>query len=172
MLKGLKTDVIIHSRGLNMKTVKQLSKELEISKTYLMKIIDSHNLRSNLQKVGNKFMINSDTEISILKVLNRFIEEETQTESQTNANNSTTETQNNNNSSTTIENKLQTIENSSVIDFLQEQLRMKDKQIEELHRLLNQEQQLNAKNTQKIELLENKQEEYQKTFFGLYRKIK
>lgn len=155
-----------------MKTVKQLSKELEMSKTYLMKIIDNNNLRSNLRKVGNKFMIDSDTEISILKVLNRFIEEETQTESQTNANNSTTESQNNNNSSTTIENKLQTIENSSVIDFLQEQLRMKDKQIEELHRLLNQEQQLNAKNTQKIELLENKQEEYQKTFFGLYRKIK
>ena len=154
MLKGLKTDVIIHSRGLNMKTVKQLASELKISKTYLMRTIDNNGLRSSLQKVGNKFLIDKDTEKAILKALNKISEEKTQTESKTENNN------------------LQPVVSDSVVDFLQEQLRMKDKQIEELHRLLNQEQQLNAKNTQKIELLENKQEEYQKSWFGLYRKVK
>ena len=45
------------------------------------------------------------------------------------------------------------------LDILNEQLKAKDKQIENLTKLLDQEQQLNAMNQQKISLLESKLEE-------------
>lgn len=45
------------------------------------------------------------------------------------------------------------------LDILNEQLKTKDKQIENLQKLLDQEQQLNAMNQQKILALENKLEE-------------
>lgn len=48
--------------------------------------------------------------------------------------------------------------NDAVFDALLKQLEEKDKQIDELHRLLGQEQQLNAINQKKIELLEQKEE--------------
>lgn len=45
------------------------------------------------------------------------------------------------------------------LDILNEQLKAKDKQIEKLQKLLDQEQQLNALNNERILLLEGKQEE-------------
>ena len=48
--------------------------------------------------------------------------------------------------------------NDAVFDALLKQLEEKDKQIDELQRLLDQEQQLNAINQKKIELLEQKEE--------------
>ena len=49
------------------------------------------------------------------------------------------------------------------LDILNEQLKIKDKQIENLQKLLDQEQQLNAMNQQKILALENKLEEPNET---------
>lgn len=49
------------------------------------------------------------------------------------------------------------------LDILNEQLKAKDKQIENLTKLLDQEQQLNAMNQQKILALENKLEEPNET---------
>ena len=49
------------------------------------------------------------------------------------------------------------------LDILNEQLKTKDKQIENLTKLLDQEQQLNAMNQQKILALENKLEEPNET---------
>lgn len=45
------------------------------------------------------------------------------------------------------------------LEVLQNQLTEKDKQIADLHKLIDQEQQLNARNQQKIELLENSKTE-------------
>ena len=45
------------------------------------------------------------------------------------------------------------------LEVLNEQIKEKDHQISELHRMLDQEQQLNALNYKKIELLEQKNEE-------------
>lgn len=45
------------------------------------------------------------------------------------------------------------------LEVLQNQLTEKDKQIADLHKLIDQEQQLNARNQQKIELLENSKSE-------------
>ena len=50
-------------------------------------------------------------------------------------------------------------QNQQMIDMLKEQLEAKDKQIENLTKLLDQEQQLNAMNQQKILALETKLEE-------------
>ena len=50
-------------------------------------------------------------------------------------------------------------QNQQMIDMLKEQLEAKDKQIENLQKLLDQEQQLNAMNHEKILLLESKLEE-------------
>ena len=50
-----------------------------------------------------------------------------------------------------------------MIDMLKEQLEAKDKQIENLQKLLDQEQQLNAMNQQKILALETKLEEPNET---------
>lgn len=49
--------------------------------------------------------------------------------------------------------------NDTVYDALLKQLEIKDNQIEQLQKLLDQEQQLNALNQQKIQLLEDKQNE-------------
>ena len=50
-------------------------------------------------------------------------------------------------------------QNQQMIDMLKEQLEAKDKQIESLQKLLDQEQHLNAMNHEKILLLESKLEE-------------
>ena len=50
-------------------------------------------------------------------------------------------------------------QNQQMIDMLKEQLEAKDKQIENLQKLLDQEQHLNAMNHEKILLLESKLEE-------------
>ena len=54
-------------------------------------------------------------------------------------------------------------QNQQMIDMLKEQLEAKDKQIENLQKLLDQEQQLNAMNQQKILALESKLEEPNET---------
>ena len=54
-------------------------------------------------------------------------------------------------------------QNQQMIDMLKEQLEAKDKQIENLQKLLDQEQQLNAMNQQKILALETKLEEPNET---------
>ena len=58
---------------------------------------------------------------------------------------------------------------------MKEQLKEKDRQIERNQELLKNQQVLTLQANQKIELLENKEEEkevFKKTIFGLYKKIK
>lgn len=55
----------------------------------------------------------------------------------------------------------------AVYDALLKQLEIKDKQIEQLQQLLDQEQKLNGMNQQKIELLEQKNEEHKKHWWNL-----
>lgn len=64
--------------------------------------------------------------------------------------------------------KDQSIKNiDGIIDVLSKQLQEKDEQIRNLSQLLNQEQQLNANNHKKIELLElKKEDEAKKSWWG------
>ena len=61
------------------------------------------------------------------------------------------------------------------IEQLKEQLKEKDRQIERNQELLKNQQVLTLQANQKIELLENKEEEkelYKKTIFGFYKRVK
>ncbi|WP_447299788.1 hypothetical protein [Enterococcus faecium] len=112
----------------NYKTIKELADELGVSKSYVDKIIRILKLHTKLDKVGNKYVISKKQEKAIIT---RIEKPKTTTESTT---------------------KLHTKVNSEV-DFLKEeiaylksnhdkQLTSKDKQIETLSNLLDQQQRL------------------------------
>lgn len=115
-----------------MKSVKQLSDEIGVSKTQIMKTINRLGLRTELKTEGNKFLIDEVQEGLILKAL----KEKTQTENENKSEN---------------RNDLQTQLVFDTIAILQKQLEQKDKQIEELHRLLEVEKMANSQKLLEIE---------------------
>lgn len=120
-----------------MKTIRELSSELGISKTYLTKIIRKLDLQTELEKVGNKFVIPCEVEKAVKTILND--------------NEGTNESENKENELT---NYLQ-----SEIQFLRDELAVKNEEIRTLHKLLNQQQQLTLKNNNQIEQLKIELEE-------------
>lgn len=117
-----------------MKTIRELSLELGISKTYLIKIIRQHGLQSDLKKDGNKFLVPETVEN---EVKSAFKEKKRNTES-----------------STEYANRLQ-----SEVDYLRLELTNKNEEIRTLHKLLDQQQQLTLKNNNQIEQLKIELEE-------------
>ena len=116
----------------NLKTIKELADELGVSKSYIDKIIRILKLHTKLDKVGNKYVISKTQEKSIK---DRLLSSESTTKSHTK---STTKTH---------------TEVDFEVDFLKEeilylrkshdkQLTNKDKQIETLSNLLDQQQRL------------------------------
>lgn len=116
----------------NYKTIKELADELGVSKSYIDKIIRILKLHTKLDKVGNKYVISKTQEKSIK---DRLLSSESTTKSHTK---STTKTH---------------TEVDFEVDFLKEeilylrkshdkQLTNKDKQIETLSNLLDQQQRL------------------------------
>ena len=114
-----------------MKTIRQLSQELGVSKTQVMKIINRLGLRTELKTDGNKLLIDEVQEAKILKAFEK----------------SQTENENKNEN----KNDLQTQLISDTIAILYKQLEQKDKQIEELHRLLEVEKMANSQRLLEIE---------------------
>lgn len=114
-----------------MKTIRQLSQELGVSKTQVMKIINRLGLRTELKTDGNKLLIDEVQEAKILKAF-----EKSQTE---------------NGNKNENKNDLQTQLISDTIAILYKQLEQKDKQIEELHRLLEVEKMANSQRLLEIE---------------------
>lgn len=114
------------------KTIKQIADELGVSKTSVRKKIDNLGLRSSLQSNGNQFLIDEKQE-ELIKAA--FRGNKSQTKSQT--------------ESETV---------SSLISILQEELARKDAQIENLQKLLDQEQQLHMHTKQQLQLLEQKED--------------
>ena len=115
-----------------LKTIKELADELGVSKSYIYKIIRILKLHTKLDKVGNKYVISKTQEKSIK---DRLLSSESTTKSHTK---STTKTH---------------TEVDFEVDFLKEeilylrkshdkQLTNKDKQIETLSNLLDQQQRL------------------------------
>lgn len=118
------------------KNIKQIADELGVSKTSVRKKIENLGLRSSLQLIGNQFAINEEQEKLIKSAFSdNKSETKTQTKTQT---------------------ETETV--STLVFVLQEQLKVKDEQIERLQQSLNQAQQLQAIAEQKIKLLEQKQE--------------
>ena len=140
---------------LQMKTIKQLSEELKISKQKLYRYIKANHINEVHHDAGVIYI--DETLESLLK--QHFLD--TEVHHDTN----------------------QTVLNDTVlihslelqIEQLKEQLKEKDRQIERNQELLKNQQVLTLQANQKIELLENKEEEkelYKKTIFGFYKRVK
>lgn len=115
-----------------MKTVKQIADDLGVSKQAVFKKIDNLGLRKRLSKNGNQWLIDESIENTIKSA---FL-----TTSRTTTSSST--------GSQLVD---------SLVDMLQNELEAKNKQINQLQKLLDQEQQLHMVTEQKLMLLEEKQ---------------
>ena len=118
------------------KTIKQIADELGVSKTSVRKKIDNLGLRSSLQSNGNRFLIDEKQE-GLIKAAFRGNKSQTKSETKTQTESETV---------------------SSLISILQEELARKDAQIENLQKLLDQEQQLHMHTKQQLQLLEQKED--------------
>lgn len=118
------------------KTIKQIADELGVSKTSVRKKIDNLGLRSSLQSNGNQFLIDEKQE-ELIKTAFRGNKSQTKSETKTQTESETV---------------------SSLISILQEELARKDAQIENLQKLLDQEQQLHMHTKQQLQLLEQKED--------------
>lgn len=111
------------------KTIKELAEELGVSKSYVDKIIRTLKLNTKLNKVGNKYVISKKQENLIKSKLSN---EKTTTKSHTNS----------------------TTESHTEVDFLREQLKVKNEEMKTMQRLLDQQQQLTLQSNKRIEQLE------------------
>lgn len=112
------------------KTLKEIADELGIDKQKVYRYVKKNHISEVLQSASVK----QYDEVAQKQIKQHFLE--------------------NNHINETHQNHI----NDTVFDALLKQLEEKDKQIETLQRLLDQEQQLNAFNQQKIEMLEQKEE--------------
>ena len=126
-----------------MKTIKQIADELGVSKTAVRKKIENLGLQSSLRKNGNQFAIDKIQEKLIKQA---FSGNETETK---NANQSQTE----NHEVSDLVSVLHT-----TISVLKAELEAKDRQIEKLQMLIDQEQQLHALTAQQIKELPEQKE--------------
>ena len=126
-----------------MKTIKQIADELGVSKTAVRKKIENLGLQSSLRKNGNQFAIDK---IQQKLIKQAFSGNETETK---NANQSQTE----NHEVSDLVSVLHT-----TISVLKAELEAKDRQIEKLQMLLDQEQQLHALTAQQIKELPEQKE--------------
>lgn len=138
-----------------MKTIKQVSDELKISKQKLYRYIKANHINEVHHNAGVIYI--DETLETLLK--QHFFKNDIHHDTHQSISNDTA--------------LIQSLE--AQIEQLKEQLKEKDRQIERNQELLKNQQVLTLQANQKIELLENKEEEkevYKKTVFGLYKKIK
>lgn len=126
-----------------MKTIKQIADELGVSKTAVRKKIENLGLQSSLRKNGNQFAID-ETQEKLIK--QAFSGNQTETK---NANQSQTENHE-------VSDLVSVLETS--ITVLKAELEAKDRQIEKLQMLLDQEQQLHALTVQQRKALPDQEE--------------
>lgn len=112
-----------------MKTVKQIADDLGVSKQAVFKKIDNLGLRKRLSKNGNQWLIDECIENTIKSA---FLTTSSSTGSQL---------------------------VDSLVDMLQNELEAKNEQINQLQKLLDQEQQLRMVTEQKLMLLGEKQDD-------------
>lgn len=126
-----------------MKTIKQIADELDVSKTAVRKKIENLGLQSSLRKNGNQFAID-ETQEKLIK--QAFSGNQTETK---NANQSQT-------ANHEVSDLVSVLETS--ITVLKAELEAKDRQIEKLQMLLDQEQQLHALTVQQSKALPDQEE--------------
>lgn len=111
-------------------TLKQLADKLDVSKSYIDKIIRTLGMHTELKKDGNKYVVNISQQKKIKQFLdNKKSRNETHTQSNTSMHTS----------------------ESSEVEFLRSQLIDRNKEIENLHKILDQQQQLQLKTQNLLE---------------------
>lgn len=111
-------------------TLKQLADKLEVSKSYIDKTIRTLGMHTELKKDGNRYVVNSSQQREIERFLyNKKSHTETHTQSNTSMH----------------------INESSEVEFLRSQLIERNKEIENLHKILDQQQQLQLKTQNLLE---------------------
>lgn len=98
-----------------MKTIKQLAAELGCSKTAVMQKLEAADLKKQLHKQGNRFLVDEQTEKKLVQLFNSVKEVQPQTQ---NANGV----------------------NDKIIEMLQAELTTKNKQIEKLQEIIERQQ--------------------------------
>lgn len=109
-------------------TLKQLAHKLGVSKSYIDKVIRTLSMHTELEKDGNRYIVNPDQQKEIKQFLDN---KKKHTSVHTNANT---------NMHTSV---------SAEVEFLRSQLVERNKEIENLHKILDQQQQLQLR-TQKL----------------------
>jgi len=120
-----------------MKTIKELSEEIGVSKVAVQKKIERLNIKNKMVRDGNRWLVPDELEKSIKLAFNKY-----DTDNQTGNNRQENE------------NITQTL-----VSMLQKELEEKNKQIEKLQTIINQEQQLRMVTEQKLLALEDKTKE-------------
>lgn len=113
------------------KTIKQLAEEIGFSKAYIDKTIRSLNMHTKLNRVGNKYVINKSQEKLILKTLE---DKKAKVNTHTNMHNESSYV--------------------SEVEFLRSQMENKDRELERMQKLLDQQQQLTLQSNKQIEQLQ------------------
>ena len=126
--------------GIPMKTIQQLAYELNVSKTAIRKHIRKLNIEHQLVKKGNRFLIDEHQEYLIRM---SFTETEKEPGSRTENN-----------------------DVSDIVRVLEKQLDEKQRTIDSLQKLLDQEQQLHLLTQQKLLALEDKTAEQKPGFWA------
>ncbi|MEQ7222076.1 hypothetical protein ABQD56_13180 [Vagococcus fluvialis] len=111
-------------------TLKQLADKLDVSKSYIDKTIRTLGMHTELKKDGNRYVVNPTQQREIEVFLDN---KKSHTESHTQSNTS-----------------MHTSESSEVV-FLRSQLIERNKEIENLHKILDQQQQLQLKTQNLLE---------------------
>lgn len=172
-------------------TVKEIAELLGVSKPTVQKVINDLDLPF-ITKGKRDRLYPEESVIEVIKVLDPcfdFSKITEKTENETQKPQNDTENIENNEKETEKNAKdrkvddlqellIQTLQKQ--IEDQQKQLESRDQEINQLHKLLDQQQVLTLQANKKIELLENKEEvvdpepkeEYERSWFGLYRKVK
>lgn len=141
----------------NEKTIKQLSDELGVSKQTIQKIIEKIPNEYKPSKLGNRYLLSQENQNYIKKKLGVQIDNDPHI-----SNNKTDKTHildGKTDNSDKIKNKTNNSDIHEYLSIILSQLDVKDKQIEKLQKLLDQQQILTLQANKKIEELELKNDE-------------
>ena len=160
-------------------TAKEIADLLEVSKPTVQKVINDLGVEYSTKGKRDR-LYPAESVVKIIQAISPSFDVSDFFEKIENTENEPEKPQNNNEKTAKTENDNEREWQSMLIQTLQQQiedqrkqLESKDKEITDLHRLLDQQQVLTLQANQKIELLEHTpEEEYERSWFGLYRRKK
>ena len=168
-------------------TVKEIAELLEVSKPTVQKMINDLGIEFITKGKRDRFYT-EDNVIEVIKAINpnfdlsKIIEKTAKNENEPQNEEENTENTEKDNANTEKDRKIEDLQ-MQLLETLQKQiadqqkqLESKDQEIQQLHKLLDQQQILTLQANQKIELLENRQDDpeevYERSWFGLFKKVK